>query len=204
MSVNKTMRRTLTILIIVVSNFCFIYSADSVSVHNNHLLHYKIVNNDTVLYSDIREVKIYSMPKFKNNFEYWKYKRLVKNVKKAYPYALLANRKLNEVNNIMLTMRTEKEQKDYMKQVEKEIRDEFEDELKGLTITQGRILIKLIDRETGSTSYDLVKELRGNFSAIFWQTLARIFGSNLKTEFDAEGDDKLIDQIVVLIENGQL
>jgi hypothetical protein len=88
--------------------------------------------------------------------------------------------------------------------VENELMEEFSDELKSLTITQGRLLIKLIDRETGNTSYELLRELRGSFSAFFWQTVARLFGSNLKTTFDAEGEDKLIDQIVVLIENGQI
>ena len=104
----------------------------------------------------------------------------------------------------MLTLKTDKQKKEYIKQVEKEIRNEFEGDLRNLTITQGRILIKLIDRETGNTSYDLVKELRGAFPAIFWQTLARVFGSNLKSRFDAEGEDKLLNEIVVMIENGQL
>jgi pyruvate dehydrogenase complex dehydrogenase (E1) component len=81
---------------------------------------------------------------------------------------------------------------------------EFEDDLTKLTITQGRLLIKLIDRETGNTSFDLVKELRGSFSAFFWQAIARLFGSNLKSTFDKDGEDKLIDQILVLIDNGQL
>ena len=102
------------------------------------------------------------------------------------------------------TLKTDKEKRDYIKQVEQEIKDDYEDQLKGLTITQGRILLKLIDRETGETSYDLLKEFKGNINAVFWQTLARIFGNNLKSEFDAEGDDKLINEIVMLIENGQL
>ena len=97
-----------------------------------------------------------------------------------------------------------KKRKEFINEAEKELRNQFEDELKGLTITQGRILIKLIDRETGETSYELVKELKGSFSAVLWQTVARIFGSNLKSEFDPEGEDKLINEIVMLIEAGQL
>lgn len=91
-----------------------------------------------------------------------------------------------------------------MKQVEQELLVEFEDDLKQLTITQGRILIKLVDRETGSTSYELVKELRGTFSAFFWQTLARLFGSNLKSVYDPYGEDRLIEEIIFLIDRGQL
>ena len=76
-----------------------------------------------------------------------------------------------------------------MKQVEDELLRDYKDDLKKLTITQGRILIKLVYRETGDTSYELVEELRGKFSAFFWQALARLFGSNLKSEYDPQGED---------------
>jgi hypothetical protein len=76
--------------------------------------------------------------------------------------------------------------------------------LRKLTFTQGRILIKLIDRETGHTTYEIVKELKGSLSAFFWQSVARIFGSNLKMEYDAKGDDRMIEDIVIRIENGML
>ena len=104
----------------------------------------------------------------------------------------------------LLTLKTEKDKRAYIKQVEREIHEEFEGDLKKLTITQGRILLKLIDREVGETSYDLLKEFKGTFSAFFWQTLARIFGHDLKSEFDPEGEDILLNEIVILIENGQL
>jgi chaperonin GroEL (HSP60 family) len=116
----------------------------------------------------------------------------------------MAKSKLSEMNQHFLTLSSEREKKAYTKQVEKELRANFEEDLKKLTITQGRMLIKLIDRETGSTSYELVKELRGNLSAIFWQALARVFGSNLKTEYDKDGTDKLTEEILVAIDQGYL
>ena len=116
----------------------------------------------------------------------------------------MAGAEYDTVAKHMLTLNTERERRQYINQVEKEILDEYEGDLKKLTITQGRILLKLIDREIGETSYDLLKELKGTFSAFFWQTLARIFGHNLKSEFDPEGEDKLLNEIVILIENGQL
>lgn len=82
--------------------------------------------------------------------------------------------------------------------------NDFEDDVKNLTITQGRILLKLIDRETGNTTYLILQDLKGNFSAVFWQTVARVFGSNLKSEYDPKGEDHLIEQIVQMIEAGQL
>jgi hypothetical protein len=132
------------------------------------------------------------------------YRRLVYNVKKVYPYAKLAGEKFAEVNAHLQGLKTKKEQRDYIKQVEKDILSQYEEDLKDLTITQGRILIKLIDRETKETSFEVVKELRGSFQASFWQTIARIFGSNLKTEFDAAGEDRMIDEIMIMIEKGQL
>ncbi len=178
--------------------------ADTLSSSGNRILEYKIDGKDTVYLSTIQEIYIFPERKFKSKRDYRRYQRLIYNVKKVYPYAILAREKLKQVNAHMLTLKTDKQKKEYIKQVEKEIRDEFEGDLKNLTLTQGRILIKLIDRETGETSYDLVKELRGAFPALFWQTLARVFGSNLKSQFDAAGEDQLINEIIVLIENGQL
>ena len=91
-----------------------------------------------------------------------------------------------------------------MKQAEDDIAAQFGPELKELTFTQGKILIKLIDRETSSTSYTLVKELRGSVRAFFYQGFARLWGYNLKTKYDPKGEDELIELIVLMIENGQL
>jgi hypothetical protein len=163
-----------------------------------------IIDGDTIWVADLDEVYIFPTHKFKNRWEYRRYTRLIYNVKKAYPWARLAGEKLAEVEVHMGTLKTEKEQREYIKQVEQELLDDYKEDLKKLTITQGRILIKLVDRETGDTSYELVKELRGNLSAAFWQALARLFGSNLKSEYDAAGEDRLIEEIVILIEAGQL
>ncbi len=163
-----------------------------------------VIDGDTLWVADLDEVYIFPTKKFKNRRERRKYTRLIYNVKKAYPWAKLAGEKLAEVEVHMLSLETEKEQKDYMKVVEKELLKDYKEDLKKLSVTQGRILIKLVDRQTGDTSYELVRELRGKISAVFWQALARLFGSNLKSEYDAEGEDRLIEEIVVLIENGQL
>ena len=100
-------------------------------------------------------------------------------------------------------MPDEKTKKAYLKIVEKELRAEFEEPLKNLTTTQGEILLKLIDRETGETSYELVKQMRGSFQAFMWQSLARLFGSNMKTKYDPTGDDIMIERAIKLVEAGQ-
>lgn len=177
---------------------------DSASIEFYNILNQMVRDGDTILHSTINEVVIYPVPQFSSRRDLRRYHRLVHNLKVVYPYAVLAADKLNEMNQKFVELETERERKQFVKQVESELMDEFSDELKSLSITQGRLLIKLIDRETGNTSYELLRELRGSFSAFFWQAVARLFGSNLKTTFDAEGEDKLIDQIVVLIENDQI
>lgn len=180
------------------------YAQDTLAVSGEYVLYGLVVDGDTILVSSIDEVYVLPMRKFKSKRQMRKYRKLVKNVKRVYPYAKMAKRKFDEVSENLLLLETEKEQKAYMNQVEEEIKEEFEGELKKLTITQGRILIKLIDREIGETSYDLLQQLKGKFSAFFWQTLARLFGHNLKTHFDPDGEDKILNEIVMLIENGQL
>jgi hypothetical protein len=169
-----------------------------------HLVMGKVVDGDTIPHVYLPDVPVFGVWKNKNDRQYARYSRLVNNVKKALPYARLASQKLKEINEHMASLKTEKEREAYLKIAEKQLFKEFETPLKKLTYTQGRILIKLIDRETGDTSYDLIKDYKGGFSAFFWQSVAKVFGSNLKSEYDPKGDDKSIEHIVNLIDSGLL
>lgn len=161
-----------------------------------------VLEGDTIPHISIPEVVKYGRRRFKNRYQMYRYYKLIRNLKKTYPYAQIAKQKLLEMNTHLKTLKTEREKKLYIKQSEQELRAQFEKDLTKMTISQGRMLIKLIDRETGSTSYELVKELKGGFSAAFWQGIARIFGSNLKTRFDPEGDDKVLNELIILYEQG--
>ena len=169
------------------------------SIHVSKVL---IDGNDTIPIVELEEVRVYK----RSYFDYLSYKRrdqrLVRNVKKAYPYAKIAGRKLRELDEELVRLKTEAEQEAYIKWAEKEIMREFEKEVKKLTITQGIILVKLIDRETGHTSYEVIKDLKGGFTAFFWQGIARIFGNNLKAEYNPDGEDAKIEDIVRGIEAG--
>ncbi|MDR3296637.1 MAG: DUF4294 domain-containing protein, partial [Prevotellaceae bacterium] len=121
-----------------------------------------------------------------------------------YPYALLAQEKLAEMDAAFVKITGKREQKEYIKRMEKELFREFEAPLRKLTVSQGRMLIKLLDRQTGRTGYQIVKELKGGFSAFFWQSIAVLFSSSLKAEYEAEGQDQMLEQLVILYENGQL
>ena len=166
---------------------------------------YRIENGDTVYYVRLREVVVRAPRKFKNAAEERQFWKLVYNVKKVYPYAKLAGVKLHELNERYLEIESEKERKAYSKQVEESLKAEFEGELRKLTVTQGRILLRLVDRETGNTTYEILKDFRGSVSAVFWQTIARVFGSNLKSSYNpSSGEDKTIEQIIAQIEEGSL
>jgi hypothetical protein len=153
---------------------------------------------------EIKEVTISGKKRLFEGFQFWRYERMVYNVKKVYPYALIVRDKLNEVNTQLEQITDEKQKKRYLKDLEKEVFRNYEDDIREMTITQGRILIRLIDRETSNTSFDLIKEYRGKIAASFWQGVARIFGTNLKEAYDPVGDDLLIEMIILEIEQGRL
>jgi hypothetical protein len=164
----------------------------------------KILNGDTIPFVDIDTTSVYSPPPIVDRKERIRYDRLVYNIKKVYPYAKLAGNKLREYRDSLEKIPSEKKRKEFIKKAEKELEAEFGNQIRDLTFNQGKILIKLIYRETGNSSYELVKDLRGGFSAFVWQTLAVIFGYDLKTKYDPEGDDKAIEFIVKAIDHGEI
>lgn len=163
-----------------------------------------IIEGDTVMHINLKQIIIIPPRVFKSKRERRRYTRLIYYVKKVYPYSQIVKQKLAEINREVNKIEDKKERKKFLKEQEDELRKEFEGELRKLTFTQGRILIKLINRETGETTYEIVKKLKGSLSAFFWQSVAVMFHSSLKYEYDAKGDDRMIEEIVILIENGQL
>jgi len=161
-----------------------------------------IRDNDTLPIVELPAVTVYQRKDFEYLYLKRRYRRLIVNVKKAYPYAQIAGLSLKAMDDTLATMSSEKARREWVNQAEKDIMKQFEKEVKRLTVTQGIILVKLIDRETGNTSYQVIKDLKGGLTAFFWQGIARIFGNNLKAEYDAEGDDRVIEDIVRGIEAG--
>jgi hypothetical protein len=168
-----------------------------------HVTYFILDDGDSVPVVNLPEVRIQDTlnPVIADNMKL--YLRLKRDVLRAYPYAKIAAEKLIAINDTLSLIRKSKDRKKYIKTSEKMMKAEFEEELKRLTVNQGKILIKLVDRETGSTGYEIVKELRGPFEAMFWQTMAKMFGSTLKMEYDPNGEDKLIEGIVRSIESGE-
>lgn len=165
-----------------------------------------VYQGDTIpmQYLDVVTISGYVCPL--SEAEKKKYKKLIKNVKVVYPYAKQAGKLLDRYTIVLQQAKNDSQRKKIMKQAEKEIENKFGPSLKKLNRSQGKILIRLIDRETGSDSYALVKELRGSFRAAFYQTLGKLFGYNLRTKYDPENnsEDRIIERIIYGIETKKL
>ena len=157
---------------------------------------FTIVNGDTFFIADVPEVEILA---FKDKNERSKYYILKRRVLKVYPYALAANKKLISIQVGLDSIPKRRHKKRYTKEVAKWVKEEYADRLKNLTMREGKILVKLIFRETNTTSYEIVKSYRGRFSAFFWQTMANFWDNNLKTEYDTvnNSEDMLIERILI-------
>lgn len=176
--------------------------AQKYQVDSAYLVAPTVLDGDTLPNVQIKEIRIFPKPEFKNRRAYRRYNRLVRNVKAAYPFALIARKELGIMNDSLQHIEGERARKKYIKEYERNMFSEYEDELRSLTFSQGRILLKLVYRELGNTSYELVREYRGAFSAMFWQGIARLFGSNLKSTYDPYGEDAQIEMIIQMIEAG--
>ncbi len=143
----------------------------------------------------LNDVFVYNYRLFPSPEARYKFNRLRYNVLKVLPYAKFARERYARLNDQLALNPNKKDQKKLVKSCEKEIKDMFNREIKNMTITQGEILIKLVDRETGNSSYELVRQLKGGFTAFFYQSIARVFGHNLKQKYDS-GQDRDIEYII--------
>ncbi len=133
-----------------------------------------------------------------------KHRKLVRDFRKVYPLALVAREKMAGFEEQLMALPTRKAQRQFSKQTEKELVAQYTPTLKRMTVSQGKILLRLIDRETDHTSYAIVREFRGGFVAGFWQGIARVFGHNLKDEYDPVERDRIIEQCIMMYNAGLL
>lgn len=169
-------------------------------------MHFSVENGDTIYHSDIAPAyKKYSeKPVRKKGKEWRRYYRTVHNFAKSYPYALVAKERKEEVDQYLATHDLTKGEKEkYLKQYEKDLFHLFERPLRNLTFTQGRMLLRLVDREIGITSFYIIRDYRGKVAAGFWQGIAKIFGADLKTPYNKFGEDKELEELVQLYQTGE-
>ena len=171
---------------------------------NGFLVPAIIQKGDTIPLMQLPTVYVYKPLVFKNKREQRAYNRLVHNVKKTLPIAKEVNRAIIETYEFLQTLPDDKAREKHLRMVEKGVKEQYTPRLKKLTFSQGKLLIKLIDRESNSSSYELVKAFLGPFKAGFYQAFAAIFGASLKKEYHPEDEDAQIERIVLQVESGQL
>ena len=167
------------------------------------ILEFIVEGNDTIYIDQIRASKIYSrLPKMKGR-EWRQYYRLVHNVSKAYPYALVAKKLVVEADSVIAAdnLKGIKREK-YINKVQKELFSVFESQMRSLTVSQGALIMKLVDREVGKSSYNIIKGYKSGITAGFWQGIAKMFGSDLKKPYDPEGEDEATEELVQIWEAG--
>ena len=159
---------------------------------------------DSIQYMEMNNIYVYPSLTFKDKKQAQSYMRLVTNVKKVLPIAKEARQILIETTELLETLPNEKAKEEHIKRVEDDIFRTYKPKMKKLTYSQGKLLIKLIDRECHSSSYDMIKAFVGPIRAGFWQVFAWGFGASLKKEYDAQGVDRLTERVVLMVEAGQI
>lgn len=163
-----------------------------------------VYEGDSITRVDFYPLRVYPPLTFKSRRSERAYYKLVRDVKRTLPLARMINQILIETYEYMQTLPEGKAREEHIKRVEKGLKEQYTPMMKKLTFSQGKLLIKLVDRECNQTSYELVKAFVGPFRAGFYQTFASMFGASLKKEYDPDADDALTERVILMVESGQL
>lgn len=163
-----------------------------------------VYEGDSITRVDFYPLRVYPPLTFKSRRSERAYYKLVRDVKRTLPLARMINQILIETYEYMQTLPEGKAREEHIKRVEKGLKEQYTPMMKKLTFSQGKLLIKLVDRECNQTSYELVKAFVGPFRAGFYQTFASMFGASLKKEYDPDADDALTECVILMVESGQL
>ena len=173
------------------------------SESSDNSLQYIVDGKDTIYIDHIRASKVYSRLPRQKGKEWRKYYRLVHNFSKAYPYALVARKLVHEADSTIAADNLKWAKRDkYVNQIQKELFEVFESQMRKMTVSQGALMMKLIDREVGKSSYSIIKDYKNGIAASFWQGVAKMFGTDMKKPYDPEGEDKLTEELVTIWESG--
>lgn len=165
---------------------------------------YEVHGKDTIYVDRINELHVFNRPQsWKKSREWRKFYRTVYNFAKVYPYALKAKAIMREADSTLASSNFTRAQREkYIKDYEKRLFKEFEKPLRKLSINQGKMLLKLIDREAGISSYYAIKNYKGGAAAGFWQGIAKLFGSDLKKKYDMFGEDRILEELIQMYQKG--
>ena len=199
----KILKILVVIMAFAVSSFS-VYGQSTSGESTLSVVQAIIVGSDTIPFFVLPTYYCYPPLKFKNKKEEQFYWRTVRDVKVVLPYVRHIRKVMEKTNEALMSMPDKASRDAYMKNFEKRIYKENETKFKDLTLNQGKLIIRLLDRETNNTSYELIKAYRGSFSAGFWQVFALVLGADLKTKYGTKEEDAVIERVIVLVEAGQL
>lgn len=180
------------------------FAAMAQNPQTSQLLRVMVIDNDTLPHVDLPTVDIYGLSRFNRKNEDQQFWRMVMRIKKVLPYAKEAAILLKKYEMEVSPDARGRDRRVYVRRAEEELMKKYGPTLRNMSVNDGRVLIKLIDRETQKVSYDLIHDLKGGVTAVFWQGVARIFGNNLKASYDPLGEDRQIEQIIHYIEMGYI
>jgi hypothetical protein len=191
--ITYTLKKQMLFLLFVMA-FCGVYGQQS----SPKVYVTAAVSNDSLVHIELDDIDVYPRKGQKMNKR--RYSRLVSKLRKVYPFAVDAAKELEKYNEKFEHAQSDSERRKYVRMVEKELFAKHEDELRRFTLSEGRYLVLLIDRQTGNSSYSIIKEVKGGVPAVFWQGIAKIFRNDLKEEYDPFYKHFVIEQIVLMIE----
>lgn len=190
-------RYWIIILLCIVSIHCSAeWIVDSVMLQVN--------KTDTFYLARMQDVYVYPKMVFKNKKQERFYWRTVRDVKKTLPFAKELTREMQVADQQLALLPDDKARRKWWRQYEKYLFKKYETSFRGMTASQGQMLMKLMDRESDRTSYEIIKHYRGKASANFWQFVAKLFKNDLKEEYDADDKDRIVERVINLVEAGQL
>jgi len=196
------MTRGFSILLILFLSAFYTNTQAQTEMNKPHLMEYIVENGDTLYLQNLDQITVFAKSKRKTKRDWKNYSRMVYNLPKVYPYSQIVKTKLSEMDANFLKLKSKSERKKYIKTVEKEMTAQYKSILKGMSMSQGKMLIKLVNRETETTVYKILKETKGGFSAFFWQGVATVFGANLKSTYNKNGDDAMLENLLNIYEHG--
>lgn len=191
-----TKRHWLSILLLWLSIYCSANWVDSVML--------QVSKTDTFYLARMQDVYVYPQMVFKSKKQERFYWRTVRDVKKTLPFAKELTREMQVADQQLALQPDDKARRKWWRQYEKYLFKKYESSFRGMTALQGQMLMKLMDRESDRTSYELIKQYRGKASANFWQFVAKLFKNDLKEEYDADDKDRIVERVINLVEAGQL
>lgn len=201
------MRVSVFLIIIAFIFYCFALSAQEEQQKDTPKMYkhmFVVSEGDTIPMFNLHPVHVFAQRKFKDDKERQRYTKLIRDVKKTYPYAKMIAESIIETYEYMQSLPNEKAKQKHLEEVQEYMMEKYKPEMKKMTKTQGKILMKLVDRQCGASTYEIVKALLGSFKAGVYNVFAGLFGNSLKARYDPYGEDAEIEAIVVQLEEGTL